>query len=79
LEVSIFSFKYAIINIVLGFIAGAFGSGYKSHNSNVIGHIIVIGAVIFTWYNFSFLWAIATFVELMIGAAIYGATASKQD
>ena len=74
-----FSFKYAIINIVLGYIAGAFGSGYKSADSNFIGHIIVIGAVIYTWYSFSFVWAIAAFIELMIGAAIYGATASKKD
>jgi len=75
----VFSFKYAIINIVLGVVAGYFGSGYRSSIVNKIGNMVMIGAVIYTWYNFSFIWAVATFVELIIGATIYSVSASESD
>ena len=72
-----FSFKYLLINVGLGLLAGALGSGYNSKGVNYLGHIVLAGAVIYTWTTFTFGWAVVTFIELMIGAFLYGTLASK--
>jgi len=72
-----FNFTYAIINVVLGYVAGALGHGYNPAGLRSIGTVIVIGAVIFTWIQFTFGWAVITFIELMVGVALYGMTSKR--
>jgi hypothetical protein len=38
---------------------------------SVLPFIIFIGSVIYTWYSFSFLWVIATVIELLIGVGLF--------
>ena len=72
-----FNFTYAIIYVVLGYVAGALGHGYNQAGMRSIGTIIVIGAVILTWSKFTFGWAVISYIELMIGATIYGVTSKR--
>ena len=72
-----FNFTYAIINVVLGYVAGALGHGYNSEGIRSLGTVIVVVAVIFTWSKFNFGWAVVSFIELMVGAAIYGFTSKR--
>ena len=69
-----FSFTYLIINIASGFVAGVF-----ANSNSTVGYLIVAGAVAFTWFNFTFGWAIITFIEVMLGITIYESTASTEE
>jgi len=68
-----FSFTYMIINIALGFVTGVF-----ANSNSIVGYLIVAGAVAFTWFNFTFGWAVITFIEVMIGITIYESTTSTE-
>lgn len=68
-----FSFKYMLINMVVGFIAGMIGD----KGSEALAWVIVIGSALVTISTFGFGWGIAAVIEMVVGAVIYGFIGAK--
>ncbi len=68
-----FSFKYMLINMVVGFIAGMIGD----KGSEALAWVIVIGSALVTISTFGYGWGIAAVIEMVVGAVIYGFIGAK--
>jgi len=67
-----FSLKYMLINMIVGFIAGMVGK-----NSEVVAGVIVVGSALVTISTFGFGWGVAAVIEMIVGMFIYGALGAK--